>query len=250
MRTPLVVGNWKMNGSLQDAEKLYRELTALSALSPRVDIAVAPPSPYLAMLVSLNLGISLAAQDCSAQTEFGAYTGEHSAEMLKSAGVEYVIVGHSERRQYHKETDELIGRKIQSVISSGLIPIYCCGELLANRDAGRHESIVEDQLRKALETINFSKQTKLVIAYEPVWAIGTGRTASAAQAQEMHLHIRKVLASVASEKVAAETRILYGGSVKPNNAVEIFSQPDVDGGLIGGAALQAADFSAIAKAAL
>ena len=193
--------------------------------------------------------IGLAAQDVSAHHEPGAYTGEFSAEMLQSIGVEYAIVGHSERRLYHGETDEVISKKIKACIDSEVIPIYCCGENLEDREAGRHIEVVTGQIAEALKGYDRHDLKNLVIAYEPVWAIGTGKTASSEQAQEMHAAIRSFLGKSLGEDFANSVPILYGGSCKPSNAESIFSQPDVDGGLIGGAALNAADFISIVKAA-
>jgi triosephosphate isomerase len=184
------------------------------------------------------------AQNCH-QEASGAYTGEISAEMLKSTGASYVILGHSERRAYFNESDELIGQKVKAAIANDLQPIFCCGEPLEVREAGKHEALVEEQVKNALFDLSEEDFQKVVIAYEPVWAIGTGKTASPEQAQEMHHHIRQLVTKKYGKEVAEGLSILYGGSVKPGNAKEIFAKPDVDGGLIGGAALKADDFLAI-----
>ena len=207
-----------------------------------VKVIVAPPYPFLGVLDS-SAEVKLSAQNCH-EEESGAFTGEVSASMLKSFGCDYCIVGHSERRQYFGDTDRYINHKIELLLKDGIKPIYCCGELLEERESGKHFEVVETQIQSALQGFKKEDLLNLVVAYEPVWAIGTGKTASPEQAQEMHAFIRKKLAQVMGED-AERVSILYGGSVKPNNANELFSQKDIDGGLIGGASLDATDFLAI-----
>lgn len=251
MRKALVAGNWKMNKDQQSGKELLDELSRGTGQWPdSVEVMVAPPAPYLSAFVhSAHSRIGIGAQDVSAHPDYGAYTGEFSARMLRSTGVQYAIIAHSERRAYHGETDELAGRKIDACAESGIIPVYCCGEKLEEREAGRHVRVVTDQINTALRNLDAGLLTNLVVAYEPVWAIGTGKTATADQAQEMHAEIRKALAELFGSTFADGIRILYGGSCKPDNAAEIFAGPDVDGGLIGGAALNARDFMAIIEAA-
>lgn len=246
MRRSMVAGNWKMHGSLQaNGERLG----ALVAAAPRAacDVAVCVPFPYLAQAQALldACGIALGAQDCSMH-EQGAYTGEVSAGMLRDFGCRYVIVGHSERRALHGESDAAVAAKAGRALGCGLTPIVCVGETLAQREQGQTEAVVGSQLETVLHLLG-APASGIVLAYEPVWAIGTGRSASAAQAQEVHAFLR---ARARHHAIDAEAlRILYGGSVKPDNAAELFAQPDIDGGLIGGASLQAADFLAIVTAA-
>ena len=249
MRTPLVAGNWKMNKTLEQSEALLTELAAKRP-DTSAEIIVAPPFLNLPAAVRQlqNSVIGVAAQNMH-QAESGAYTGEVSADMLLSVGVRTVILGHSERRSYFGESDELLKEKVDQALAKGLQVIFCFGEELGQRKSGSHFEVVERQLREALFHLDASQWKSLVLAYEPVWAIGTGETASPAQAQEMHAFIRQLLAKEVGAGVADAVRILYGGSVKPANAEEIFSQPDVDGGLIGGASLKADDFVAIIAAA-
>jgi triosephosphate isomerase len=216
-----------------------------------VDIMVAPPAPYLSQFAGYSTArLGVGAQDVSARAELqGAFTGEYSAAMLRSAGVKYAIVGHSERRTYHGETDELIGRKIAACLKADIIPVYCCGEVLAEREAGNHIEVVSKQVRTALSGFSAEELSQLVIAYEPVWAIGTGKTASNEEAQEMHKSIRGLIAGLFGAPFAERLRILYGGSMKPQNAAQLLAQPDIDGGLIGGASLVPSDFIAIIEAA-
>lgn len=252
MRTPLVAGNWKMNKTLEEAQSLTAEVMGMARdeVSHAVTLVLCPPAPYLAT-VARQLGagsrISVGAQNCS-EHAWGAFTGETSAPMLASAGVQYVILGHSERRQYFGETDSLIARKVDQALAHELVPIFCCGEPLAVREAGTHEALVKEQVQGGLFHLTAQAVEKVVIAYEPVWAIGTGKTASAAQAQEMHAFIRAQLAGRYGTAIAEGIRILYGGSVKADNARELFSQPDVDGGLVGGASLKSREFMDIVKA--
>lgn len=250
MRTKIVAGNWKMNKTLQDAIELGSAIAAgLGTMPSAATLICAPPSPYLGSLQVLrDAGVALAAQNCS-EHGFGAYTGEVSAAMLASMQVQYCIIGHSERRQYFGETDALLAKKINACLEHHVQPIYCCGEVLAEREQGVHFEVVEQQVKAALFHLTENEWAKLIIAYEPVWAIGTGKTATAAQAQEMHSFIRGVIAKGAGEQVAASVRILYGGSVNAANSAELFACPDVDGGLVGGASLKAADFLAIAASA-
>lgn len=243
----LIAGNWKMNGSLAANEALLKALLA-GVGTPGCDIAVCVPSPYLAQVQSLVAGspIALGAQDLSAQPQ-GAFTGEQSAAMLKDFGVGYAIVGHSERRQYHGETDELVSAKTAAALANGITPIVCVGETLAERDAGRTEEVVKRQLAAVIH-VNGHCISEIVVAYEPVWAIGTGKTASPAQAQSVHAVLRAQLHHAASEH-AAGIRILYGGSMNAANAAELLAEADIDGGLIGGASLKAPDFLQIIAAA-
>lgn len=235
-----------MNTSLTEARQLLAGLTVDASKGVRV--IVAPPAPYLALLATETpSGVELAAQNCHAQ-ESGAYTGEWSAGMLASAGVQCCILGHSERRAMYAETDANIAEKMTACLQHNVTPIYCCGEVKEERTSGVHLETVETQVRAALNGFSQEEMKKALIAYEPVWAIGTGLTASDDQAQEMHAHIRSVVADMHGAEVAANMPILYGGSVKPGNAQALFAMPDVDGGLVGGASLQAADFNAIIAA--
>jgi triosephosphate isomerase (TIM) len=246
MRRKLVVGNWKMNGSLAANAALLDALRALPGAAP-CDVAVCAPFPYLAQLQSRLTGSTIAwgAQDCSAQAS-GAFTGEVSAAMIAEFGCRYVIVGHSERRTLHAESDQLVADKAKAALAAGLTPIVCVGETLAQREAGETAAVVKRQLSAVIHTLAHCT-AQVVVAYEPVWAIGTGRTASPEQAQEVHALLRQQL-HAATETSTAMT-LLYGGSVKADNAATLFSQADIDGGLIGGASLVAADFAAIARAA-
>ncbi len=247
MRTKLIAGNWKLNGSLTFNESLVGALRAGLQVTPACRIAVCVPAPYLAQVGGLIAGspIDLGAQDVSAQAS-GAYTGEVSAAMLRDFGVHYVIVGHSERRQYHGETDALVADKVRLALASGVTPIVCVGETLAQREAGQTEEVVKRQLAAVIHT-NGHCISEIVVAYEPVWAIGTGRTATPEQAQQVHGVLRAQLRA-ATER-AALMSILYGGSMNAANAAELLGQPDIDGGLIGGASLKAPDFLAIIAAA-
>jgi len=235
-----LIGNWKQHGS-RAAIQAFSEQWSFVA-NPRLRIAIAPPFPYLQALVEALPDCDLAAQDCSMHAQ-GAYTGEVSADMLADLGCQFVLVGHSERRQYHDETDELIAHKLVAAQSAGVTPVLCVGEQLAAREAGEHEAVVRGQLRAALAT----SQPNLLIAYEPVWAIGTGLTATPEQANEMHAMIKREVESLFGGSQA--TPILYGGSVNAENADALFACPHVDGALVGGASLEAASFMAIAQAA-
>ncbi|MBF5003526.1 triose-phosphate isomerase [Diaphorobacter caeni] len=243
----LIAGNWKMNGSLAANAALLSALREGVGARARCDIAVAVPAPYLAQVQQLvaNSPIALAAQDLSAH-ESGAYTGEMSAGMLKEFGARYVLVGHSERRQYHGETDAIVGAKAQRALSAGITPIVCVGETLAEREEGKTEAVVKRQLAAAIHSVSHCV-SEIIVAYEPVWAIGTGKTASPEQAQQVHAVLRAQLAA-ASQK-AAGIKLLYGGSMNAANAAELLAQPDIDGGLVGGASLKAADFLQIISAA-
>lgn len=251
MRKNIVAGNWKMNNSLEEGVKLVSEIVNITGgeVPEDVHLIVAPPFIHLDSVSKLLNGISsvsLGAQNCN-ENEAGAYTGEISVSMLKSIDVDFVIIGHSERREYFGETDELLAKKVNVVLKEGLAPIYCCGEPLEIRESGNHEEYVCNQLSKSLFHLSDEEFGNIVIAYEPIWAIGTGVTASSAQAQEMHAAIRNHLESKYGAEAADNCSILYGGSCKPSNAKELFSMSDVDGGLIGGASLNAKDFVDIAK---
>lgn len=249
MRKKIVAGNWKMNTLPSEGMTLAKDVIAKSGqVNHDVELVVIPPFTHLSEIVKLASGtrVSVGAQNC-AQWKSGAYTGEVSASMLQSLGVEYVILGHSERREYFGETNAELLEKIKIALDCKLKPIFCCGEKLNEREAGEHFQVVQQQVEESLFPLDDSSITNIVIAYEPVWAIGTGKTATAEQAQEMHAFIRNLLANKYGEATAETISILYGGSCKPSNAGEIFSKPDVDGGLIGGASLVADDFIAIAK---
>jgi len=253
MRQKIVAGNWKMNTTLAEAQALVEHVAV--GVAEHKDIAarivLCPPLPYLHPL-KLQLGsntiISLGAQNCS-EHHSGAYTGEVSALMLKSMEIPYVILGHSERRQYFNESGKLLAQKIDGALANGLKPIFCCGEPLEIREAGQHEALVKIQIEESLFHLNAEAMRKIVIAYEPVWAIGTGKTATTAQAQEMHAVIRKHLSEKFGQDTASQVPILYGGSVKADNARQLFACEDVDGGLVGGASLKAKEFVEIIRSA-
>ena len=248
MRRTLITGNWKMNGGLASNAALLSAILADLA-EPSCQIAVCAPTPYLAQCQQLlnDTAVAWGAQDLSPH-EAGAYTGEVSAAMLKDFDCTYVLTGHSERRAYHAESDELVGRKSARAIAAGLKPIVCVGETLAEREAGQTEQVVGRQLEAVLNLVADSDLTGLVIAYEPVWAIGTGKTATPQMAQDVHAFLRGRIAA-RSAAAATQVQILYGGSMKPDNAAELLAMADIDGGLIGGAALKASDFLAIIRAA-
>lgn len=250
MRKPFVAGNWKMYGTKAFIKDLVTGLNAKSSLIGDVSVAVCPPAIYLDYTQSLLEGskISLGAQNICQVAGQGAFTGETSVDMLKDCGSEYVILGHSERRSIYGETDQLVAEKVNVALKAGIKPILCVGETLEQRDAGQVESVISGQLKAVLDVVGIKSFADVVIAYEPVWAIGTGKTATSAQAQDVHSFIRRELAAQDSE-IARKIIIQYGGSVKPENAKELFSQPDIDGGLIGGASLSADDFIAICQAA-
>ncbi|MFO1193954.1 MAG: triose-phosphate isomerase [Rhodoferax sp.] len=248
MKRRLIAGNWKLNGSLAFNAALVAELRAgLQAAAPACRVAVCVPAPYLAQVGGLLAGspIDLGAQDVSSQAS-GAFTGEVSAAMLRDFGVRYAIVGHSERRQYHGESDAVVAEKVRQSLAGGVTPIVCVGETLAQREAGQTEDVVKRQLAAVIHA-NGHCISEIVVAYEPVWAIGTGRTATPEQAQQVHALLRAQL-KAATERAPAMT-ILYGGSMNAANAANLLSQPDIDGGLIGGASLKAPDFLAIIAAA-
>ena len=249
MRKKIVAGNWKMNKTAHDAKALVADIRAKLGDFSSVECVLCPPFTSLWVTADGIRGsqIEMGAQNVHWEKS-GAYTGEISADMLKEKGCTYVIVGHSERRQYFGETDETVNRRARATLAAGLKPIVCVGETLAERDSGDTFKVIERQIAKGLAGIQGKEWDSVVIAYEPVWAIGTGRTATAAQAQEVHAAIRKQLGQMAGAGVAAQIRIQYGGSMKPDNAKELMSQPDIDGGLIGGAALQADSFVAIVRA--
>lgn len=247
MRRKIVAGNWKLHGSRAFATALVAEIAA--ARPAGVELVVLPPFPYLGELAVrfADAALAIGGQDVSSHDK-GAYTGEVSASMLADVGARYVLVGHSERREYHGESSELVACKFQAAQAAGLAPILCVGERLEEREAGRTEEVIAGQLRPVLERVGVAAFAGALVAYEPVWAIGTGRTASPEQAQAVHAFIRSQVAA-RDAKIADSLPLLYGGSVKPDNAASLFAQADVDGGLIGGASLAAADFLAIARAA-
>lgn len=253
MRTKLVAGNWKMNKTFQEAEDLTAQITeAVEKLNlANVEVVLCPPSPYLEMVLDLTdeTHVAVGAQNIN-ENEFGAFTGEISAPMLRSMEVEYCITGHSERRKYFQESNELLALKVKSALKFGITPIFCCGELLPEREAGNHFAVVKKQMEESLFKLEENSFRNVVIAYEPVWAIGTGVNATPAQAQEMHSFIRQLILSRYGERVAQDATILYGGSCSAANASELFRQPDVDGGLIGGASLKAEEFVEIVKSAI
>lgn len=248
MRKKIVAGNWKMNTTVPEGVELAKAVVAKAAEVPsEVGLIVATPFTHLAPVAAVVNGtrVALSAQNC-ADKEKGAYTGEVSVSMLTSVGCQYTILGHSERRQYYGETDEKLVEKTKLALASGLKIILCVGENLQEREANKHFDVVSAQTKAVLYNFTAEDMKNIVVAYEPVWAIGTGKTATAEQAEEIHACIRKVLADKFGAQVADDTTILYGGSCKPSNAKELFAQPDIDGGLIGGAALKAEDFIGIA----
>jgi triosephosphate isomerase len=247
-RKLIIAGNWKMNKTVAEALDLVRGLKMELASIKEVDIVVCPAFTALSEVSKavLDSNIRLGAQNMS-ENNVGAYTGEIAAVMLKEFSVRYVILGHSERRQYQKESDALIAKKAAAVHAASLKPIVCIGETLAEREAGKMQQVLETQVRGSLAGLTKEQMVETVLAYEPVWAIGTGKTATTAQAQETHAFIRSVLVSMFDETVARRVRIQYGGSVKPANARELMSQPDVDGALVGGAALEVRSFADIVK---
>ena len=245
MRKNIVAGNWKMNKSLPEAIELIDSILN-SSYDDSVQLIVIPPSVYCSDVVKhvTMSNVAVGAQN-SSQFDSGAYTGEISAMMIKSIGVEYVLVGHSERREHFKENNELLALKIDRLLQNKLTPIFCCGEMLDERENDNHFNIIKNQLKEGLFHLTEDQILKCIVAYEPVWAIGTGVTASADQAQEMHRYIRSLFEDRYGEELANSISILYGGSCNPSNAKELFANPDVDGGLIGGASLNAKDFIAI-----
>lgn len=249
-RKKIVAGNWKMNMNYDEGISLIKDCIALSnATQFEVEILFATPAIHLktaSELVAETPNMHVAAQNCHWEMN-GAFTGEISLPMIKSCGASYVIIGHSERREYNRETNQELALKINAAIKESITPIFCCGESLELRESGEYFNWIKTQLYESLFQLTFDEISKVVIAYEPIWAIGTGKTASATQAQEIHAYIRQLISEKYSSAVASSIPILYGGSCKPSNAKEIFSQPDVDGGLIGGASLVATDFIAIAN---
>jgi len=250
MRKKIVAGNWKMNLNLQEGVALAKELTeALTQQKPNCDVVICTPFIHLATVAPLlnKEVISLGAENC-ADKEKGAYTGEVSAEMVKSTGADYVILGHSERRGYYAETPEILKEKVLLALKNGLKVIFCIGESLEEREAGKQNDVVKAELEGSVFNLSEQDFRNIVIAYEPIWAIGTGKTATSEQAEEIHAYIRSIIAERYGEAVAQDTTILYGGSCKASNAPELFAKPDIDGGLIGGASLKAADFRGIIDA--
>jgi len=251
MRKKIVAGNWKMNKSLEEGLALASEVVNIvkDEVTDEVTAVLCTPAIHLASVGKIVAGsdkVFLGAQNMSEHAS-GAYTGDISAAMLNSVGASFVILGHSERREYHNETNATLASRVDAALATGLTPIFCCGESLDIREAGTHVDFVSNQLKESLFHLDAEAIQKVVIAYEPIWAIGTGVTASSAQAQDMHKALRAELANNYSAEVADEISILYGGSAKPGNAPELFSQPDVDGGLIGGASLKSRDFVDILK---
>lgn len=249
MRKNIVAGNWKMNTTLQEGVKLAEEVNAaVNAADAKCDVIICVPFTHLAPINGVISGkLGLGAENC-ADHKSGAYTGEVSAPMVASTGAKYVILGHSERRQYYGENAEILRAKVALALENGLTPIFCIGEVLSEREAGKHFDVVKSQIEDGLFNLSAGDFSKLILAYEPVWAIGTGKTATADQAEEIHAFIRSVIAGKYGQEVADNTSILYGGSCKPTNAAELFAKPDVDGGLIGGASLKCADFMGIVNA--
>jgi triosephosphate isomerase len=249
MRQQIVAGNWKMNKTLEEGLELTKNIFE-KIEKPKGLVVVAPPFPHLrdvGKMLKVRKQFHLAAQNCHYE-EKGAFTGEVSADMIASCGAEFVIIGHSERRQFFKEKNDVLAQKVNIALAKGLRPIFCCGEPLHIREVDTHVGYVAKQLKASLFHLREEDFRKVVIAYEPIWAIGTGRTATSEQAQEMHYAIRVLVARKYGKIVAADTSILYGGSCNAQNAPELFAQPDVDGGLIGGASLKADDFAAIVAA--
>lgn len=250
MRKKIVAGNWKMNMNLQDGVTLAKEINeSLKAEKPNCDVVVCTPFIHLASVAQVLDAsvVGLGAENCADKAK-GAYTGEVSAEMVKSTGAQYVILGHSERRQYYAETPEILKEKVLLALQNGLKVIFCCGETLEEREANRQNEVVKAELEGSVFNLTADEWKNIILAYEPIWAIGTGKTATSDQAEEMLAYIRSIVAQKYGEAVAEETSILYGGSCKASNAPELFSKPNIDGGLIGGASLKAADFKGIIDA--
>ena len=248
MRKNIVAGNWKMNTTVPEGIELAKAVVAKSAEVPaEVKLIIATPFTHLYPVAEVVKGsvVGLSAENCADHTK-GAYTGEVSADMIASVGCEYTILGHSERRQYYTETDEKLVEKTKLALAAGLKVILCVGENLDEREAGKHFDVCEAQIKNVLYNFTAEDMKNIIVAYEPVWAIGTGKTATSEQAEEIHAFIRKTIADKFGAEVADDTTILYGGSCKPSNAKELFAQPDIDGGLIGGASLKADDFIQIA----
>jgi triosephosphate isomerase len=251
MRKKIVAGNWKCNTNLQEGIELAKAVDTLVASKGAKDVVVVLGTPFThitKVVETVNTDrIGVAAQNCAAEAK-GAFTGEVSAEMVKSTGAKYVILGHSERREYYGETSEILNKKLALALENSLTPIYCCGEPLEIREAGNQKHYVINQLKETIFKLSADDFKKIIVAYEPIWAIGTGKTATTEQAQEMHKDIRDAIAAQFGADAANDTSILYGGSCNPKNAQELFANPDVDGGLIGGASLKADDFIQIINA--
>lgn len=250
MRKKIVAGNWKMNTNLQEGVALAKEINeALKAAQPKCDVIIAVPFTHLASINAVidPAKLGLGAENC-ANHKSGAYTGEVSAPMVASTGATYVILGHSERRQYYGETSEILKEKVALAFENNLTPIFCIGEVLEERENGTYNEVVKKQIEEALFNLSAEDFGKIILAYEPVWAIGTGKTATDDQAEDMHAFIRGVIADRYGKEVAENTSILYGGSCKPSNAPQLFAKPDVDGGLIGGASLECGSFMGIVNA--
>lgn len=251
MRKKIVAGNWKCNTTVSEGVALAEQVNRLVAEKGAKDVVVVLGTPFthltsVATVVDQNR-VNVAAQNCAAEAK-GAFTGEVSVSMIQSAGASYVILGHSERREYYHETSAILNKKVALALAQGLTPIYCCGEALQIREAGSENAFVQNQLEETIFNLSADDFKKIVIAYEPIWAIGTGRTASSQQAQDMLAFIRQLIAAKYGQEIAEGCSILYGGSCSPANANELFAQPDIDGGLIGGASLKADDFLAIINA--
>lgn len=247
MRKPVIAGNWKMHKLIADSVATALDLKPLVANANHCEVIIAPVFTALRTVADRLEGsnIRVAAQDCSTESAHGAHTGEVAADMLRDAGASHVIVGHSERRQFYSETDTMVNRKTLAALAAGLTVVMCVGETLEQRESGIAERVVRGQVEGGLRDLTASDLDRIIVAYEPVWAIGTGRTATPEQAQEMHAFVRRVFAQKASEAAAGKVRILYGGSVKPDNIGGLMLQPDVDGALVGGASLEADIFAQI-----
>lgn len=254
MRTKIVAGNWKMNKNFQEGLELTSEITGMvkDEINGNVEVVLIPTYIHLNSVTQLAKGIdkvSTGAQNCHIENA-GAYTGEISAGMVAAAGCKYCLAGHSERRMYNGETNAILAKKVDAILANHLHPIYCCGETIEERNAGKHFEVIGSQVKEGLFHLSADQILKCVIAYEPVWAIGTGVVATTEQAQEVHAFIRSILSEQYGTDIASQIRILYGGSVKPDNAKELFSQADIDGGLVGGASLQSRSFVDIVKGAI
>jgi triosephosphate isomerase (TIM) len=247
MRRPIIAGNWKMYKTIPEALEFVRVFKPLVVASTHCEVVIAPVFTALKSVADRLEGsnVGVAAQDVAAEPGPGPFTGEVSASMVKDAGAQWTIIGHSERRQYYGETDDSVNLKIRAAIGADLLAIVCVGERLEERDAGRAEQVVDTQLTRGMRNLTASDASRIIIAYEPVWAIGTGRTASPETAQQMHAFIRSRIGALFGHRVAVETRILYGGSVKPDNVAELMNQLDIDGGLVGGASLEPDSFARI-----
>ncbi|HEY7913267.1 MAG TPA: triose-phosphate isomerase, partial [Blastocatellia bacterium] len=247
MRRPLIAGNWKMYKTAAEAVEFLQAFKPQVLSSTHCDIVIAPPFTAIKIVADRVEGtnIDLSSQDVAAEEGFGAFTGEVSAAMLKDAGAKWAIIGHSERRQYYAETDQTVNKKIRAALNEGLSPIVCVGERLEERDQGRQEEVVREQIGGGLENLTVQDASRIIIAYEPVWAIGTGRTATPEIAEQMHAFIRSRIREMFGDRVAEEIRILYGGSVKPDNIARLMQESDIDGALVGGASLEADSFARI-----